>query len=80
MKLRLLIAVCVTALIAVPVAGQTLTRDQQGRRLNLLVPEDSLFLRKPAGQLPHGGDKRFAVGSPFYTLLRQSVAEGAKPE
>ena len=56
-----------------------LTRDQSGRRVNLLAPEDSLILRKPAGLLPHGGDKRFAVGSPSYALLRQWVAEGALP-
>ena len=56
-----------------------LTRDQWGQRINLLVPEDSLILGKPAGVLPHGGDKRFAVGSPFYNLLRQWIVEGARP-
>ncbi|MDB5338365.1 MAG: hypothetical protein JWN70_3984 [Planctomycetaceae bacterium] len=57
-----------------------LTRDQLGRRVNLLTPEESLILRKPSGLLPHGGDKRFAVGSPFYSLLKQWVVEGGRPD
>src|SRR5262249_18446519 len=34
-------------------------------------PTNSLLLQKPAGQVPHGGGKKIAVGDPFYqTMLR----------
>lgn len=59
---------------------QTLTRDQFGRRVNLLRPEESLILRKPAGFLPHGGDKRFAVDSAFYALLKQWTVDGGQAD
>src|SRR5687768_6010334 len=41
----------------------TLTRQLAARRANLLVPDDSLLLRKPSMQVPHEGGRRFSVGS-----------------
>lgn len=54
-----------------------LTRDALGRRINRAEPAQSLLLRKPAGQLPHEGGKRFAAGSPEYETLRRWIAAGA---
>lgn len=59
------------------------TREIPGRRINLAIPEDSLLMTKGAGQVPHTGGKRFAVGDEKYnTLLRWLKAgapEDAKP-
>jgi hypothetical protein len=55
-----------------------LVREFGGRRLNRLAPEASLLLLKAAGQVPHGGGKRTAVGSPEYVLLRRWIAAGAR--
>lgn len=57
---------------------QALTRDHAGRRVNLLEPEASLILLKPAGALSHGGGQRFAPDSKAYTLLERWLAEGAR--
>ncbi|MEO8131871.1 MAG: DUF1549 and DUF1553 domain-containing protein, partial [Bryobacteraceae bacterium] len=37
----------------------------------------SLLLLKPTGTVPHGGGKRFAVGSPDYNTILKWVASGA---
>src|SRR5438270_8133641 len=47
-----------------------LTRDNLGRRINTLAPDDSLILRKPTATIAHEGGRRFAVESPEYRLLR----------
>lgn len=54
-----------------------LLRDHGSRRLNFLVPEQSLLLMKGAGQIPHGGGSRFRVDSMEYELLRNWIASGA---
>lgn len=51
-----------------------------GRRINHERPEDSLLLKKPTGQLPHGGGKRFDANSPEYKALLQWIEAGAKPD
>jgi hypothetical protein len=56
-----------------------LTHDMEGRRLNRLQPDGSLFLLKGSGAVPHEGGPRFARGSYLYRLLRDWVAEGAPP-
>src|SRR5262249_6592510 len=56
-----------------------LTRDMEGRRLNRLQPEASLFLLKGSGAVPHEGGPRFARESHLYRLLHDWVAEGAPP-
>jgi hypothetical protein len=54
-----------------------LTRDQFGRRVNALEPEQSLLLLKPATVLAHEGGKRFDKDSPEYRVLREWIAAGA---
>lgn len=54
-----------------------LTDDLGGRRFDRVVPEESLFLRKPAGEVPHEGGAILEPGSPHYELLRAWVAGGA---
>ena len=55
----------------------TLTRDLEGRRVNLADPDASLLLLKATGQVQHGGQKRFDKDSWAYQLLRQWIADGA---
>jgi hypothetical protein len=59
---------------------ESLTRDQLGRRVDLMTPEASLILRKPAGLVSHGGGRRFSTESPSYATLRQWLAEGARAD
>src|SRR5947208_10756067 len=40
-----------------------LTRDMQGRRVNLIRPENSLLLLKASATAPHEGGQRFTVKS-----------------
>lgn len=54
-------------------------RDRQQRRTNLLEPEQSLFLRKPTMQVPHGGGKRLKAGSIDYRILADWIRAGAPP-
>jgi len=54
----------------------TLTRQLAGRRTNVLNPDDSLLLQKPAMQVPHEGGRRFAPDSTEYQLLRDWIAAG----
>jgi hypothetical protein len=55
----------------------TLTRQAIGRRVDLSEPAKSLILLKPTMAVPHGGGKRFAVGSLEYRILSEWVAAGA---
>jgi hypothetical protein len=55
-----------------------LTRDNLGRRINLLRPDDSLALCKPTATIAHEGGRRFEVGSREYRLLRDWIAAGAR--
>ncbi len=54
-----------------------LVREGRGRRIFPAAPEFSLILRKATGELPHGGGKRFEIGSPHYELLKQWIKNGA---
>jgi len=53
-----------------------LSRDQTGRRVNRLEPDQSLALLKPTMQVPHEGGRRFAVASPEYQILGRWIAAG----
>src|SRR5207302_6053864 len=46
-----------------------ITQEARGRRLLPAAPENSLFLRKPTGQLSHGGGKRLDPRDPSYDVL-----------
>jgi hypothetical protein len=54
-----------------------LTRDEHGRRINLLQPERSLLLEKPMVALAHEGGRRFRASSELYATLRHWIAAGA---
>jgi hypothetical protein len=58
----------------------TLTREVQGRRLDLADPAASLVLRKGTAQVPHEGGRRFAPGSDPYNVLHRWIAEGARDD
>jgi hypothetical protein len=53
-----------------------ITQEARGRRVFPAAPEFSLFLRKPTGELPHGGGKRLAPGEPGYEVLRRWLVAG----
>lgn len=52
-------------------------RDRMQRRVNLNSPEESLLLRKPTMDVPHGGGRRLAPGSVDYQILSAWIAAGA---
>src|SRR5678816_1143465 len=57
---------------------EQIARDQAGRRLNLVEPEQSLLLAKASGRIAHGGGRVIAPGSREYEVLRSWLAAGAK--
>ncbi|WP_144995904.1 DUF1553 domain-containing protein [Polystyrenella longa] len=54
-----------------------LTRERQQRRINYMVPEDSLFLQKATLRAPHGGGKRMTTDDVDYRILTDWVRQGA---
>lgn len=56
---------------------ESIVREGRGRRLFPLVPEESLLLRKAAGETPHGGGVRLAKDSEGYEIIRRWISEGA---
>ncbi len=55
---------------------ESVARESQGRRINAVAPSESLLIRKAVGALPHGGGKRFAVGSPAEKVLLDWIVAG----
>ncbi|WP_020473263.1 DUF1549 domain-containing protein [Zavarzinella formosa] len=53
-----------------------ITSEAKGRRLFPVAPENSLFLRKATGQVPHGGGKKISAEEPAYQTLLRWVASG----
>src|SRR5437867_4047577 len=49
-----------------------------GRRVDLKNPGQSLILKKPTFQIPHGGGVRFNMDSLEYSAIRDWIAGGAK--
>jgi hypothetical protein len=56
---------------------ESILRQYEGRRVNLAAPDESLLIRKPTMQTPHGGGLRFAHGSAPHQILRSWIAAGA---
>lgn len=54
-----------------------ITRQAQGRRVELADPGRSLILAKPTGALPHKGGVRFEVDSHEYQVIAQWITAGA---
>jgi hypothetical protein len=50
--------------------------EARGRRVFAAAPSFSLLLRKPSGQLPHGGGKRLEGGSTEYEALHRWISAG----
>jgi len=48
----------------------------EGRRINRGNPDQSLILRKPTFQEPHGGGERFKLDSIEYKVIREWIATG----
>ncbi len=59
---------------------QALTRDQSGRRLSPIVPDHSLIVRKPAGESPHEGGRRFRRDSIEAQTLLDWIGSGASDD
>ena len=58
---------------------RSLVRDEQGRRVNRMEPEQSLLLLKPTTQIAHRGGRRMDLDDRNYQLLRDWIAEGCEP-
>jgi hypothetical protein len=54
-----------------------IVNEARGRRLFPGDPDRSLLLRKPTGQVPHGGGRRLAFDSDDYRTLRRWIASGS---
>jgi hypothetical protein len=57
-----------------------LTRDNLGRRVNTLKPDESLLLLKATGQTAHDGSVRFGKDGWVYNVFREWIKSGAKWE
>jgi hypothetical protein len=53
-----------------------IVKEDRGRRLVPSSPGQSLFLRKPSGQAPHGGGTRLRAGTEDYDTLAAWIAAG----
>ena len=53
-----------------------IARDGRGRRVFPADPDNSLFLEKAIGKVPHGGGRRVEPDSGWYRLLRRWISEG----
>jgi len=58
----------------------TLSREAAARRINPFAPETSMILRKPLGELPHGGGPRLIRRTKTYEFLHDWIREGAKDD
>jgi hypothetical protein len=54
----------------------TLMKEGRGRRLFPASPDQSLFLLKGSGAVPHGGGKKMEPGSDEYKVVRRWIAAG----
>ncbi len=56
---------------------QRITREIGFRRINLAMPEESLFLQKSIASVPHTGGKRFDKESEYYRAIVKWLEAGA---
>ena len=54
---------------------QALVQEARGRRISATAPDRSLFLRKAAGQVPHGGGRRIEPGTEAYHLIQRWIEQ-----
>ena len=57
---------------------RALTDDLAARRVNLASPDESLMLLKATAAVPHVGGMLTKPGDPYYQIIRQWIASGAK--
>jgi hypothetical protein len=57
---------------------EMIVRKHDGRRVNLANPEQSLILRKPLFEIPHGGGRLLTRDSEEYKTLSLWLRQGAK--
>lgn len=57
---------------------RALTDDLAGRRVNLASPDESLMLLKATGAVPHMGGMLTKPGEPYYQIMREWIAAGAR--
>jgi len=55
---------------------EAVVKGADGRRVSLKEPQESLLVRKPTFQVPHGGGVRFQAGSPEYRTLIEWIQGG----
>ncbi|MBO0697530.1 MAG: DUF1549 domain-containing protein, partial [Zavarzinella sp.] len=53
-----------------------ITAEGKGRRVFPAAPDSSLLLKKPSGQVPHGGGRRLPVTDPMFDRVRRWIAAG----
>lgn len=58
---------------------EALALQARGRRVNAAAPAESLLLRKPTLDVPHGGGQRLEIESEAYAVLLAWVSQGLKP-
>lgn len=58
----------------------SLTRELRSRRINPAIPEESLMLTKPAGQVAHEGGTVMEPGDILYETLKRWIAEGVQDD
>tara|TARA_R110002096_G_scaffold16106_34_gene55259 strand:- start:17101 stop:19917 length:2817 start_codon:yes stop_codon:yes gene_type:complete len=56
------------------------TREMNGRRINLAIPEESLLVEKSIESVPHTGGKLFEKGSESYKTMVDWLAAGANKD
>jgi hypothetical protein len=54
-----------------------LTREMNGRRVNLALPAESLMLEKATGKVPHTGGQRIKEGDEYYRTIVRWLDAGA---
>jgi hypothetical protein len=57
---------------------ETLVREAYDRRVDLILPEQSLLLRKPLMDVPHGGGRKLTKDDFAYGVLRDWIAQGCR--
>ncbi len=57
---------------------QALTDDLAGRRFDRAAPDQSLFLQKPLGTVPHEGGQKLVPGGTDHAILRRWVEDGVR--
>ncbi len=58
----------------------TLIREDFGRRVNVIQPDQSLLLQKPLMRIAHGGGRQLRPGDMAYSVLVDWIAAGARAD